>query len=169
MDIVVTAGPAHYAEIAFADWRAPCALGAGGVRRFKTEGDGATPLGRFLLRQIYWRRDRWPAFDSAFDISEISQKCGWSDAPADPAYNQYVGLPYGPSHEMLHRADGLYDVFFTLGYNDQPAWPGLGSAIFLHLQKNRFQPTRGCIAVDAATMTALLARAQPGDAVVVQR
>ena len=35
--------------------RFPCALGQGGVRRDKIEGDGATPLGMFPLRRVLYR------------------------------------------------------------------------------------------------------------------
>ena len=37
-------------------WR--CALGAGGVREDKVEGDAATPAGEYPLRHIYFRNDR---------------------------------------------------------------------------------------------------------------
>ena len=56
----------------------------------------------------------------------------------------------------------------VLGHNDAPAVPGLGSAIFLHLAKADYQPTHGCVAVARPDLEALLAAAQPGDAVEIR-
>ena len=36
----------------------PCALGRGGIRALKREGDGATPLARMRVLSGYWRDDR---------------------------------------------------------------------------------------------------------------
>ncbi|MEC7303205.1 MAG: L,D-transpeptidase family protein, partial [Pseudomonadota bacterium] len=35
-----------------------CAIGRSGITRDKREGDGATPIGEFYLREIYFRPDR---------------------------------------------------------------------------------------------------------------
>ena len=38
----------------------PVALGRGGIRANKREGDGGTPRGTFRLRRLWWRADRAP-------------------------------------------------------------------------------------------------------------
>ena len=38
----------------------PVALGRGGIKANKREGDGATPRGTFRLKQLWWRADRHP-------------------------------------------------------------------------------------------------------------
>ena len=38
----------------------PCSLGRTGVSSDKHEGDGATPIGRFPIRQVFYRADRVP-------------------------------------------------------------------------------------------------------------
>jgi L,D-peptidoglycan transpeptidase YkuD (ErfK/YbiS/YcfS/YnhG family) len=43
----------------------------------------------------------------------------------------------------------------------------LGSAIFLHVARRGFAPTEGCVALARADLLAVLAGAQPGDAVAV--
>ena len=53
------------------------------------------------------------------------------DAPDDPHYNKPVTLPYPASHESLWLDSPVYDLIVPLGYNDDPAEPGLGSAIYL--------------------------------------
>lgn len=156
-DIYVTALMHHAGVIDFAGSQSRCALGASGVTEAKSEGDGATPLGRFPLRRVWYRPDRWATPVCPLPIVEISQKSGWSDDIHDPDYNRPVVRPHGYGHEQLWRRDHLYDVFLELGYNDQPAVAGKGSAIFLHLEKNGYQATRGCVAVDEAMMRHILA------------
>ena len=148
----------HRGRIFFLDREADCALGTSATEN-KSEGDGATPLGDFALRCLWFRPDRWERPQTPLPLSTISQKCGWSDDISDPHYNRYIELPHSYSHEKLWREDGLYDVFFELGYNNDPIEPGRGSAIFLHLEKNSFQPTLGCVAVDKDTMRHIIAHA----------
>ena len=45
-------------NLQFMSARFPCVLVQGGVRRDKVEGDGATPLGMFLLRRVLYRHAR---------------------------------------------------------------------------------------------------------------
>jgi L,D-peptidoglycan transpeptidase YkuD (ErfK/YbiS/YcfS/YnhG family) len=127
--------------------RLRCALGRGGVRADKREGDGATPLGSFPLRRIMYRADRLAAPKTSLFVNALGPEDGWCDDPKDPAYNRPVKLPYPGRHEALWRQDGLYDVIVELGYNDDPVRPGLGSAIFLHCAGSGFAPTQGCIAL----------------------
>ena len=161
-DIYVTplGATVHHGLLRYQTHRARCALGAGGVTAQKVEGDKKTPLGRFALRRIWWRPDRYEVPVTQLPISIISKKSGWSDDISAADYNRPIALPYAPSHEKLWRHDRLYDVFIELGYNDAPPQKGAGSAIFLHLEKNNFQPTLGCIAVSRASMDFLLQHAR---------
>ena len=95
-------------------------------------------------------------------IHYIAPKSGWCDDAKSRFYNRPIERPFVPSHEALWRRDGLYDVFFELGYNDVTPEPGQGSAIFLHLQKNNFNPTLGCVAVSWRSMEFILQHADPG-------
>ena len=54
-----------------------------------------------------------------------------------------------------------------LGYNDDPVQPGRGSAIFLHLARNDYGPTEGCIALKRADLLALLAEADAASRVKI--
>lgn len=162
-DIIVHQSGArpHDGVLRFRTHRTRCALGAGGLAADKKEGDKKTPIGRFALRRIWWRPDRYSLPESGLPIRIISQKSGWSDDMGAPDYNRPVRLPYAPRHEKLWRHDRLYDVFIELGVNDAPPEKGRGSAIFLHLEKNNFQPTLGCVAVSRASMDFLLRHVQP--------
>ena len=150
--------------------RVRCALGPAGVvaAADKREGDGASPAGVWPIRRVLYRPDRGPAPDTALPVAPIAPDDGWCDAPQDPAYNRPVKLPYPASAEQMWRDDRLYDLVVILGHNDDPPVRGLGSAIFLHLAKPDYAPTHGCVAVAPADLEALLAKAQPGDAVEIR-
>ncbi len=137
--------------------RVRCALGRGGVRPDKREGDGATPVGRFPLRRVLYRPDRLARPATALPCAPIAPEDGWCDDPADPAYNRPVRLPHPARHERLWREDGLYDVVAVLGHNDDPVVPGAGSAIFLHVARPDLGPTEGCIALALPDLLRLLA------------
>lgn len=154
------------------DWgagRRACALGKGGVRPDKREGDGATPTGRFPLRRVLYRPDRGPPPLTALPCAAIAPEDGWCDDPADPAYNRPVRLPYPARHERMWRDDALYDLVIVIGHNDDPPVAGLGSAVFVHLARPDWAPTEGCVALSPADLLELLAAAAPGDALVVRQ
>lgn len=94
---------------------------------------------------------------STFRLSRIRRDEGWCDHPHDRNYNRPVRLPYRASAEHLWRADGLYDVVVVLGYNDVPRVRNRGSAIFMHVARENFEPTEGCIALRVRDLRRLLA------------
>jgi len=146
-----------------------CALGRAGIRSAadKREGDGATPAGHWPLRNVLWRPDRMAAPSTRLPVRAIEPDDGWCDAPRDAAYNLPVRLPYPASAERLWRNDEVYDLVVVLGYNDAPVVPGVGSAIFLHVARPDYAATEGCIAIARDHLLELVARAAPGDAVLV--
>ena len=140
-----------------------CALGHGGVRSNKREGDGGTPTGRFALREVLYRADRVPRPQTDLPVSTIGPTDGWCDDPSDPAYNRRVVLPFDAGHETLYRADSLYDIVVPLGYNDHPPVAGRGSAIFMHIARDDFHPTEGCVAVARSDLLTILQVTGLGD------
>ena len=81
------------------------ALGRGGVRADKREGDGATPAGVLPLRRVFYRADRVPPPDCAVPIEPIAPNDGWCDDVAEADYNRLVRLPHGGAREELWRQD----------------------------------------------------------------
>lgn len=142
----------------------PCVIGRGGAvpAADKREGDGATPLGVWPLRCALLRPDRKLIPPRALPWRWLRASDGWSDDPADPAYNRAVIHPHRFSAERLWRDDAVYDVIVVLGHNDAPPLPGLGSAIFLHATRPDRRPTEGCVAVEAQVLHALLPRLASG-------
>jgi L,D-peptidoglycan transpeptidase YkuD (ErfK/YbiS/YcfS/YnhG family) len=144
-----------------------CALGRAGIGAQKREGDGATPIGAFVLRRVFYRADRMPPPQTVLPCQGITPSDGWCDAPNDPAYNRLVALPYPASTETLWRDDHLYDLLVVLGHNDNPVVPGQGSAIFLHLASPDYAPTAGCVALGRDDLLAVLREADAGSRVIV--
>src|SRR5207237_8263922 len=60
----------------------PVALGRGGIRANKREGDGGTPRGTFRPRQLWWRADRHPRPRSFLPIRAIRPEDAWCEDPA---------------------------------------------------------------------------------------
>lgn len=144
-----------------------CAIGRGGIAADKREGDGATPAGRFPLREVLYRPDRVDRPRTGLPVRGLTETDGWCDDPGDPAYNRPVRLPYAASAEALWRRDGLYDVVAVIGYNDAPPIANRGSAIFLHVAAAGYAPTEGCVALGVSDLLAVLARLTAESAIVM--
>ncbi len=142
----------------------PAALGKGGVRAWKKEGDGTTPLGAWTCAMVYYRPDRVRRPLTALHAEPLRAEFGWCDAPNDRNYNRKVTLPYAASTESLWRDDHLYDVIVALDYNVMPRLRGRGSAIFLHVARPSLAPTEGCIAMKREHLLRLLCALSPGAA-----
>jgi L,D-peptidoglycan transpeptidase YkuD (ErfK/YbiS/YcfS/YnhG family) len=133
------------------------ALGRGGVRADKSEGDGATPAGLLTLRRVLYRADHGRAPACAVPIEPLSPDDGWCDDPSHADYNRMVRLPHPARCERLWRDDAIYDVIGVLGWNDAPVVRARGSAIFLHVARSDFAPTEGCIALPEPVLRQVLA------------
>lgn len=138
-----------------------CALGRSGIVIDKREGDGGTPVGCFALRRVFYRPDRTVAPTTALSVQPLSPQDGWCDDPDHADYNRYVRLPHPARHERMWRDDGLYDVVVVLGHNDVPPVAGQGSAIFLHVVRDDWQPTEGCVALPLADLLEILKGCDP--------
>lgn len=136
--------------------RIPCTLGRNGRTSLKREGDGKTPRGELVLRQLLYRPDRIRRIKAALGTDALGPGDGWCDAGGDRNYNRPVALPYPAGHEELWRGDGVYDVLGILGWNERPRRRNGGSAIFFHLTSRDGRPTAGCIAIALPDMRRLL-------------
>ena len=168
MDIHVTslAHGSPIGRLRIENWTVPCALGRNGLTARKREGDGATPIGRWPIRQVFYRADRTPFHWRLprANCRRIDPDLGWCDDDDDRNYNRIVRHPYPASAERLWRDDHLYDVVLALGYNDIPRVRSRGSAIFLHLAKDDsrglMRPTAGCVALRRRDLAVVLAKLQ---------
>ena len=144
-----------------------CALGRSGKTFRKREGDGATPIGSFALRKVFYRPDRLRAFATGISTARLAPHDGWCDAPHHRLYNRFVRHPISASAEHLWRDDHLYDLIVVIGHNDRPRMKGAGSAIFLHVAREGYEPTEGCVAVRVGDLRKLLTRISPSTRVCI--
>jgi L,D-peptidoglycan transpeptidase YkuD (ErfK/YbiS/YcfS/YnhG family) len=146
----------------------PVALGRGGIKANKFEGDGGTPRGCFRLKRLWWRADRHPRPLTHLPLKAIRTDDAWCEDPADRHYNQPVKVPPGSAADRLARADGLYDFIVEIDHNTKPRVARRGSAVFIHVARPGFAPTAGCIALTTGALRRLLARLGPRTRLVVE-
>ncbi len=134
----------------------PCTIGKTGITRNKREGDKATPAGIHRIVGMLYRPDRIPA--PVPWAMTIGTRDLWSDDGTQGDYNSLVQAPYPHSHEVLRRADPLYDLVILTDWNWPDAVAGRGSAIFIHQQRRPGYPTEGCVAFSRAHLHRIAAQ-----------
>lgn len=163
MELIVTSeGKLHVGDRVFR-----CAVGKGGFRADKVEGDGATPVGSFRLKRVFYRGDRLQRPMTRLPVQEIHEDDGWCDDTDDPAYNTLIKCPFKARHEAMWRDDNLYDVVIEISHNDDPPIPGDGSAIFIHIAKPNYEATQGCIALAQSDLLKILETASTDTRIVI--
>ena len=162
MIIINKSGYLKYKDIKF-----KCALGKSGIRKKRTEGDNITPKGTFKIIKIYYRKDRITKINSAFKLIEIKKNMGWCDDPESKKYNQLIKLPSKYRHEKLFRNDRIYDLMIVLNYNMSPVIKNKGSAIFIHIAKNNYNKTKGCIALKKKDLIEIVSKIKRNTKVII--
>jgi L,D-peptidoglycan transpeptidase YkuD (ErfK/YbiS/YcfS/YnhG family) len=142
-------------------WALPVALGRGGIKANKREGDGGTPRGTFKLRRLWWRADRAPRPRTRLPVRRIGPNDGWCEDPNDRRYNQAIHVPKDEAGDRLWRGDHLYDLIIELDHNTRPRIAGRGSAVFVHIARENFRPTAGCVALKPHALRRLIERLGP--------
>ena len=135
-----------------------CALGKSGIGDKEIEGDNVTPRGIYRIVKIYYRKDRIKKITSKFKLVEITKIMGWCNDIKSKKYNQLIKLPTKYSHEKLYRKDNVYDLILVLNYNMKPTIKNKGSAIFIHVTRENYQSTQGCIALKKNNLIKLISK-----------
>ena len=133
-----------------------CSIGKAGLTNNKKEGDLKTPKGLFKLGALYFRKDRINFLKSKIRNKEIKKNMGWCDDIKSKKYNTQIKFPIKYNAEKLYRRDSLYNILIHIKYNNSPIVKNKGSAIFLHIAKKNYSPTKGCIAVSKKNMEFLI-------------
>ena len=129
----------------FDDFKFKCCVGKKGFSKNKYEGDNRTPIGKYALGSLYYRKDRKKIPHTKLKVLEIKKNMGWCyDINSRDKYNKLVNYNSKYKAEKLFRNDYKYDYFIPIKYNWKNPKIGKGSAIFIHLTKN-YKPTAGCI------------------------
>ena len=145
----------------------PVALGRGGIKANKREGDGGTPRGTFRPRQLWWRADRHPRPRTFLPVRAIRPDDAWCEDPSSRHYNQPLRRNHSQEGDLLMRDDRLYDFIIEIDHNRSPRVGGRGSAVFLHLARKDFSPTAGCVSMTPSAMLRLLERLGPQTRIVI--
>jgi|ERR1700733_13257674 L,D-peptidoglycan transpeptidase YkuD (ErfK/YbiS/YcfS/YnhG family) len=145
----------------------PVALGRGGIKADKREGDGGTPRGRFRPLRLWWRADRIARPRTSLSTRRVTRGTAWSEDPADRNYNRPVARSANEPGDRLWRSDGLYDLFIEIDHNVRPRVAGRGSAVFIHVARPGFTPTAGCVALRLEDLRRLSQRIGPKTRITV--
>ena len=132
-----------------------CAVGKKGIGYKKKEGDLITPIGQFKIKYILYRKDRVKVL-TKLKKKVLKKNMGWCDDPKSNHYNKLVKLPFDYKHEKLFKNENIYDIILVLNYNMNPVKKNKGSAIFIHVAKNNFKRTKGCVAIKKISLIRLI-------------
>ena len=138
------------------DYRIKCSIGKRGIRKKRTEGDKSTPKGIFKIKYLLYRKDRLSGVRTKLKKYSIKKNMGWCDDVNSKKYNKLIILPSNLKHEKLYIKDHIYDLVIVINYNMNPTVKNKGSAIFLHIAKKNYSPTKGCVAISKKNMRILL-------------
>ena len=117
----------------------------------KREGDGRSPSGTFGFG-FFFGVDSNPGVH--FPYRRIHESDVWDDDPASPLYNEWVDDRYANPGAAPEPMDvSAYDFGAVIAYNTART-PGLGSAIFLHI--NIGTPTAGCVTLPVGELLKVL-------------
>jgi L,D-peptidoglycan transpeptidase YkuD (ErfK/YbiS/YcfS/YnhG family) len=149
-------------------WRAR--IGRNGASAHHREGDGTTPLGTFGIGPVVYGIDP----DPGVRLRYHRLVCGdwWDEDPRSPSYNRFRHVacgtqpPFGGGSEALWRITPAYRLFAFIRYNDAPAVPGRGSAIFLHVDTGH--ATNGCVSLPQPELVRVLRLLRPGATMTVR-
>ena len=140
----------------FLNYKLKCSIGKNGITNKKKEGDNKTPRGKFKFKYILYRKDRITNLKTRLKTVKIKKNMGWCDDIKSKYYNQLIKIPFKHSYEKLWLKENIYDIILVLNYNMNPIIKDKGSAIFLHIAKNKYQATKGCIAISKRNIKLLI-------------
>ena len=140
----------------FNKYKIKCSVGKRGITPQKIEGDNKTPAGIFKFNSIFYRKDRIPKIVTGLKKIIIKKNMGWCDDSSSKFYNKLIKFPFNKSAERLWLKKKIYDIIIIINYNLKPVIKNKGSAIFIHLAKKNYSPTRGCIAISKRNIVLLI-------------
>src|ERR1700723_2597008 len=98
----------------------PVALGRGGIKADKREGDGGTPRGRFHPVRLWWRADRLPPPHTSLPVRRIGPANRWCEDAHARRYNRSFRRSANEPGDRLRRDDALYDLIVEIDHNSRP-------------------------------------------------
>ena len=142
--------------LTYNNYKVKCAIGRRGIGKKQKEGDQITPKGIFRVKKILYRKDKVRRLPSRIKKISIEKNMGWCDDPLSKDYNKLIKYPFSYKSENLYKKNNIYDIILVLNFNMQPIKKNKGSAIFIHIAKNSFEPTEGCVAIKRVELKKLV-------------
>ena len=99
------------------DFTFRCSVGKKGFSNNKKEGDKKTPIGKFSIENLYYRKDRVQKPRTSLKCIEIKNNMGWCDDIYSKNYNKLITAKKNIKHEKLRRKDHKYDLLIPIKYN----------------------------------------------------
>ncbi len=126
----------------------------------KVEHDWRAPAGVFALGEIYGYDHALPP-GGDYPYHQVTDADAWVDDPRSPDYNRHVVIdPAAPppwfSKEKMRQKDFAYRWLIDVKHNEDPAIPGAGSAIFIHIRRGPSRPSSGCTTMAEEDLTRLI-------------
>lgn len=139
-------------------------IGAHGVTDGATrkQGTGTTPTGTYTITQGF---GVGADPGTKMPYRQVTQSDWWVEDPTSAYYNQMRSSTLGGFHLTETGDDGSehlinyptqYHNALVIDFNTDPAVKGRGAGIFLHDLGPEGSATAGCVAVPAATLTAIM-------------
>ena len=142
--------------LTYDQYKVKCTVGKRGIGYKKKEGDFITPIGKYKIKYVLYRKDRTKKIQSKLRKITIKKNMGWCNDPKSKQYNKLINLPFNYSYEQLFKKENVYDIILVLNYNMRPIKKGKGSAIFIHVAKKNYRRTQGCVAVKKSDLLKIL-------------
>ena len=140
------------------NYKVKCAVGKIGIKIKKKEGDLITPKGLFKIKRVLYRKDRIGRLNTKLKKTPIKKNMGWCDDPSSKFYNKLINFPFKFNAEKLYKRENIYDIILVLDFNMNPIRKNKGSAIFIHIAKKKFTPTKGCVAISKNVLKKILSK-----------
>ena len=140
------------------NYKVKCAVGKRGIKIKKKEGDLITPKGQFKIKCVLYRKDRIGRLNTKLKKTPIKKNMGWCDDPSSKFYNKLINFPFKFNAEKLYKRENIYDIILVLDFNMSPIRKNKGSAIFIHIAKKKFTPTKGCVAISKNVLKKILSK-----------
>jgi D-alanyl-D-alanine dipeptidase len=127
----------------------------------KHEGDGKSPAGIFRLSSAFGMAAADEMKYVKLSYHQLTNGVECVDDMKSARYNSITdpaqaGKPDWDSSEKMWRATNAYRLGIVVDHNSDPAEPGGGSCVFIHLWDDAATGTSGCTAMAPASMDALL-------------
>ena len=127
----------------------------------KREGDGRSPAGIFPLPYAFGYADSGSVPEIKLPYVQCTATLECVDDTNSTYYNiivdrQSVAKADWKSSEKMHMTNDEYRLGIFIAHNTNPAVPGDGSCVFMHIWKSSTTPTSGCTAMSPGAIESLL-------------